>query len=491
MKRLLSVLLVVLLLSGCGAAQREAPVPTTDEVAEQYTSAAILYDWFDKISLACTGEPVEVDGMYYREVAADGPQTYADLEKAVHAYFAPALADRLLSESQNFRDIDGQLYCAEGGRGDNIYYYDKTVQAEQVDEDHFTVTLTFWANLAEDVMTVPPGTTKPHPTRQATVGYSQEVLHYERTEDGFRFTDFCSSDGLDLDADTVYTFNYVTDLETGAYADFSDWQLICYLTRADGAAAEAPIDDLLMRFLEHPQNVLRELTRLYESPLYGDPELAHLEYLVVSPAYGAASTLYADEQELFTSALDACQPETPAQQEVLELLWTTYEDRYSEDTGYDPDREFSLLVSGRDDTPMLTLGPQEGTFPWGYDLEGTPVYAGPADTFGTAYVVNCDGITVEYCEKDGVETLYRMETDIPYADPDRYCCTPRGLYCGYDEETLQRIYLRAVPLPGFKDPVYDSCYVYEVFTKHIAAYCKDGVILKIEVENLIDGQLLS
>ena len=478
------------LLTACSLSPAE-PQPealTTEDVKAAYEEAAEVYNWFDRLSPPCTGDTVEVDGLFYRQVDVEGLETYTDLEARVRSLFAPELADRLLSESQNFRDIDGKLYCAEGGRGDNIYLYTTEVEVEQASPERYDVELTFWADFLEDVQTVPPEMDHANPTHEATFGCSTETLHYEATENGFRFTDFCSTDGLDLDADTVYTFNYITDFETGAYQDYSDWQLLCYLVHADGAAAEAPRDDLLIRFLDRPQDILAQLTKLYASPFFEDPAYYQIQTLSIAPAYTAANYLYFDELPDFLAALDRCEPETPAQQEVLDLMRREFTALTADMTPHEPDAEFGLLIPGKQ--IFLTLGEQEGTFPWGFELEGTPTELGSADTFGMAYAVDCGAVQLEYCVKNGIETLYTIKTTLPPEDSMGYFCTPRGLYCGSSEDTLRRTYLHAQKLPGFESPDYDSCYVYEIYTKHIAAYLKDGRVAKLEIEDLIDGQLL-
>uniref|UniRef100_UPI00307D19E2 hypothetical protein n=1 Tax=Dysosmobacter welbionis TaxID=2093857 RepID=UPI00307D19E2 len=147
-------------------------------------------------------------------------------------------------------------------RGSNLYLLDKTVAAEQVDEDHWTVTVTFWADFEGREL---QGDGYFHTV--STTGYSTAVLDYAHTPDGWKFTGFCPSDGLDLEADTVYTINYYQDFEvTGAYQDYSDWKLACYLIYADGAYAEAPFDLLARRFLERPEDILHVLALLDSSP---------------------------------------------------------------------------------------------------------------------------------------------------------------------------------------------------------------------------------
>lgn len=70
------------------------------------------------------------------------------------------------------------------GAESNLYLLDKTVAAEQVDEDHWTVTVTFWAISR-------PGTTGDgYFHTVATTGYSTAVLDYAHTPDGWKFTGF-------------------------------------------------------------------------------------------------------------------------------------------------------------------------------------------------------------------------------------------------------------------------------------------------------------
>ena len=162
----------------------------------------------------------------------------------------------------HYRDFDGVLYATDGGRGSNLYLLDKTVAAEQVDEDHWTVTVTFWADFEGREL---QGDGYFHTV--ATTGYSTAVLDYAHTPDGWKFTGFVPRTALNLEADTVYTIHYYQDFEvTGAYQDYSDWKLACYLIYADGAYAEAPFDLLARRFLERPEDILHVLALLDSSP---------------------------------------------------------------------------------------------------------------------------------------------------------------------------------------------------------------------------------
>ena len=217
MKRLFSFLLIAVLLTGCAqTAPKRSPV-TGQMVLDAYAEAASVYDWFDLCSLPTGGEPLTEDGtpwdpssdaLPYYPVEYEGVETYAGLESRVRACFAPALADAILENSVNYRDINGKLYCAGGARGSNLCFLDKTVAAEQMDDCRWTVTLTFWADWSDQEIQADG-----HPHTVATAGYSQTVLDYEQTPEGWRFTSFCPSDALDLDADTVFTINYYQDFE--------------------------------------------------------------------------------------------------------------------------------------------------------------------------------------------------------------------------------------------------------------------------------------
>ena len=262
---------------------------TEQDVRNMYTAASTVYDWFDLTTLPLDRADSRTEGdlTYYRVDAENlslpvstvaeltdsalpwQPQpvtitSLADLRETAESYFSPEIVDNLFALSpDHYRDFDGVLYATDGGRGSNLYLLDKTVAAEQVDEDHWTVTVTFWADFEGREL---QGDGYFHTV--ATTGYSTAVLDYAHTPDGWKFTGFCPSDGLDLEADTVYTINYYQDFEvTGAYQDYSDWKLACYLIYADGAYAEAPFDLLARRFLERPTRISTPLWPARDTPL--------------------------------------------------------------------------------------------------------------------------------------------------------------------------------------------------------------------------------
>ena len=239
MKRIAPIFLILSLLAGCAASPEQASPPDEQAVLDAYAAASEVYDWFDLHTLPTGIEAIQSDGDVYYPVEYDGITTMADLEKQVRACFSSEISDALLSDG-SYREIDGKLCCAGGARGQNVYLLDKTLSARQVDENHWTVTITFWADFVDQ-----PIQADGHPHTVATTGYSQRTVDYEKTAEGWRFTSFCPSDDLDLDADTVCTIDYYQDFEiTGAYRDYSDWQLVCYLIYADGADAANQSEEL-------------------------------------------------------------------------------------------------------------------------------------------------------------------------------------------------------------------------------------------------------
>lgn len=515
MRRMVSLLLMLVLLAGCAptnapetpevpeepAPLLSMPVPETPREADMlnlYAAAAQVYDWFDlgTLPLDRTDSRTEGDAVYYRVDCRDFPMptlavqkatdsylpyraavsiaSLADLRAQAETYFSPALVDALFALSpDHYRDFDGVLYAQDGARGENLYLLDKTVEVNQAEEDRWIVTLTFWADSWE------------WERPDVTIGYSQTTLAYEKTEDGWRFTSFCPSDGLDLDADTVFTFSYDPDTfskEAQARKDWSHLQLALFLLHSDGAYTEGASDDLFFRFLDAPQAVLSALATL--RPAW--------QQTVADLLGGAAWYWHPDSG--YGDLLQVLMPANDAEQAAAEALRAAYDDAVARgDGGPGPlAAEFALIVPGT--KGVLTLGPQEGTFPWGYDLEGTVTHTGSGDTFGTVYELDCGALQLAYSVQDGVEYLYKLSTTVPYDQSEGYLCTARGLYCGYSEESLRRTYIQAVKIEGAPPDPYDACYLYEpggdAGCKHIAILVKDGVVTKIEMEDLRDVRLL-
>ena len=173
------LLLIAVLLTGCGDntatdlyEEPSSASLTEADVRNLYTAASAVYDWSDLTTLPLDMEDARTEGglTYYRVAAEDlslpiaavpeptdstlswtpEPVTIAslaDLRETAETYFSPEMADSLFALSpDHYKDFDGVLYAADGGRGSNVYLLDKTAAAEQADEDHWTVTVTFYAD---------------------------------------------------------------------------------------------------------------------------------------------------------------------------------------------------------------------------------------------------------------------------------------------------------------------------------------------------------
>ena len=487
MKPIAALLLVTAcLLTGCAetspaggtTSDGEAESPLTEQaVLAAYTEAARVYDWFDLCSMPTGIEAIQTDGYIYYPVEEPGIETMADLEAKVRSCFSPELSEEILARGENYREMDGRLWCASAARGSNLFLLDKTVTAAQADENHWTVTLTFWADFTD---TTAQGT----PT--ATAGYSTAVLDYEQTDEGWRFATFCSSDGLDLEADTVFTFDYEKDLLDGSYQDFTDWQLVCWLVHADGAYAEAPSDLLLHRFLERPEDILQALALLDTSPYRA--HYSHIDAIVAMPGSSAA-WLSPEEQTEFLNVVNSCKPQSESEQAVLNKIRTAYESA-AESARTAAASRFSLTAGGG---PLL-LGDQEGTFPWGYDLQAaSETRRGAADGFPPTVEADCGDLTVWYnvtTEDGGAERVFRMTTDQPGVP------TADGVAVGDSEAAVLSAYPDAAALGAVGESQWGADYalVYEPGQWsgccHIAFFMKDGAVIAIEVEDLMDGRLL-
>lgn len=501
-KRIRSILLITaLLLTGCDAAPApEIPAtPTEEDVLDAYVQAEQVYDWFDLRSLPTGSEAVEADGEICYPVESSDITSLADLEARVRECFAPELADALLGGDSGYREIDGRLFSAGGARGENLYLLAKTTDAAQTDADHWTVTVTFWADFQETAVQ-----NDGHSHTVATTGYSRAVLDYARTEEGWRFTSFCPSDGLDLDAETVYTIDYYQDFEiTGAWRDYPDWKLVCYLIYADGAYAEAPLDLLYQRFLERPEDILDALALLDNAPYRQKGPPLNIDTVVAGPGYSAAWRS-PEEQAQFETVLDTCQPRSDAAQAVLEKIRTAYASMTAETAQPQiaPEQEFALGpltagerdVSGNQPLPgMLQLGMQDGAYPWGYEqLTGTPQPRDGSD-FGQGWTAEQEGLSLQYfTADDGHDYLVALLTTDPALS------TPRGICCGDSAAAVQEAY----PADLTKDdadghaavsllslPDCDSAWVYHPTPGFCRIFfcMKEDTVTAIQVVNGIDG----
>ena len=326
MRRMLwSLFLAAALLTGCGGQMAEE-IPSTPEdadtsdtlteadVLDLYATVSSIYNWFDLAppSLDRTDSRTEDGVTYYKVEEASAPPItltsqagMEQLRRLVDLFFSAEIADALFSESpEQFRDFDGVLYATDGGRGSNIYLLGKAVTPEQVDEDHWTVTVTFYADSWD------------FERPSATVGYSQAVLDLERTEDGWKFTSFVPSDGLDLEAETVFSFAYTDEgfSELNDSEDCSDLKLACWLLHADGGYAEGPSDTLTRRFLEDPGAWFSALSVFPDSPW------AHADTVMTAPVSDIYAWYGEEEQARLTEILDTYEPRNEQEQALLDIL---------------------------------------------------------------------------------------------------------------------------------------------------------------------------
>ena len=500
-RMLLSVFLAAALLTGCGG--RETPVSpdeapeaalTEQDVINMYTAASAVYDWFDLTTLPLDMEDARTEGglTYYRVDAEDlslpvsavaeptdstlswtpEPATIAslaDLRETAETYFSPEMADSLFALSpDHYKDFDGVLYATDGGRGSNVYLLDKATAAEQVDEDHWTVTVTFYADSYEWER---PST---------TVGYSQAVLDLERTADGWRFTSFVPSDGLDLEAETVFTFSYAGDVP--ATEDWSDLQLACWLLHADGAFAEAPTDLLTRRFLEDPDTWFEALSVFPDSPW------EHADTVMAAPVNDTYAWYGQEEQDRLTEILDTYVPRNEREQFLLDTLRSAQEGAIERATE-DATASFCLVTEGQ----FLSLGRKEGGYPWDYEgLPETPQSAGTGDNGEAGFAFSFGGVDAEYVETDdGDDLVYRMTTTVPGPR------TLGGIQVGDSEDDVKAVYTGAVQMEAVGEDQFGADYalIHEPgglsYCKHISFFITDGEVSAIQVEDLMDGRLLS
>ena len=481
--RILFSQVLLLLLAGCVRLTID-PSPQElmgfqEDVLAAYDEAARLYDWFDlaPMPLDESDSVKEGENTYFR-VLDEHITSTKELRSRLEEVFTSELAEEIFNKAPDqYRDFDGKLYAIPGGRGTNLYLLDKTVQAERISEDRWKVTLTFWADYEDSHMVPEPGTDFSTPYPIAMAGYSTEAIYYERTSEGWRFTSFCPSDALDLEAETVYTFDYAQGLR----GDCSDWEMICYLLHADGGFAEGPFYRLYQRFLERPGDVLSSLALLDTAP-YG---ASRLNSLIAGPGYEAA---YEDEagRLAFEEAVRLCVPANEAERVVLGKIRGAYDSVLRQEQAWTDlqNLRFSFTVPN---TAVFTLGPQEGAFPWGLALDAEPVLVSPAmDGFGPCYEAALDGVTLEYTVNpdDGAEVLYKMTANDPRVSTDR------DVSVGDSLARVREQYPDIVPLDGYAE----SAYVWEpggdAYCKHIAFFTQDDIVIGIEIENLVDRRLL-
>lgn len=496
MKRLFSSLIILILLlsvTGCQKSTQNTVSESPDVIAA-YNIAAEAYDWFDMTTMPLdTADSRQEDGSVYYRVEMPGITSMSELKTYLNTLFAPELTESLLNSSPgHYKDVEGVLYAQSADRGSNLYLQDKHVEASRKDDTHWEVTITFYADYKDNSDPAAP---------QVTIGYSQSVLDYERTDVGWRFTSFCPADNLNLKADTIFKFTYgLNAFDSTDFSSYSDFQLCCYLINADGAFAEGPSDMLAKRFLKSPENVVSALSIVEKSPWQNK------DFVIPDVGYVAAAWFTDEERTEFEEILNSdTAARSDAERAVLGAISDAYKKSMAEREAnkVKPEQEFSLAPVSEDaGHNTLQLGLQAGKYPWGFVLSGTPQAISGGDTYGRAYLVDCGNLTLLYTESgDGQQYLYSMMTTAVQPGP---IWTRRGVYCGYSEKELKQIYPDELTYldanhinPSYNSigVEYDGAWVYEpggeAACKHILFFMKDGVVIAIEVADLMDSHILN
>lgn len=319
MKRFLPALIILIVLvgiTGCQVATQNTAQNTATEsldIVAVYNTAAEAYAWFDMTTMPLDAYDSRQEGdRVYNRVKRPGITSMAELKDYLNTLFTPELTESLLALSPDrYKDFDGVLYAQGADRGSNLYLQDKQVDVKNKDDTHWEVTLTFYADYTDDTDPAAP---------QVTIGYSQSVLNFEKTDAGLRFTSFCPTDNLNLDADTVYTFTYNSDTFGSTDFDaYGGFQLCCYLLNADGAFAEWPSDLLAHRFLTNPKDIISALAIVKESPWKNE------DSIIPSVGYCAAAWFTDAEQTEFEAILNSdTAAESSAEHRVLNAISAAY-----------------------------------------------------------------------------------------------------------------------------------------------------------------------
>lgn len=464
--------------SGQAIVSSVPPELTEADVLAAYDRAAEVYDWFDLYSLPVSGALVTEDGQpydpsrggtSYQAVDYAGLNSYADLDIRVRSCFSPELADDIMGGSNNYRDIDGKLYTASCARGSNLYLLDKTATAEPVDENHWTVTLTFYADSYE------------WEQPSATVGYSQKTLDYIKTPDGWRFSSFCPSDALDETAETVFRFSYdayASTMEQENMADWSALKLACWLLHADGAFSEGASDYFALRLLNDPDSWFAALSVFPDSPWeYKDDVIAH-------PAWSICAWHPEQEDVRLGKLLDTYQPKSDAETSLLAALKTTWlqAKQLNQD---DASATFCLVAEEQ----CLTLGKKDGEYPWLYKgFPETPTSIGTGDNGEKVYAFSYGGVDVKYYTFSGEDGEVSLVNSMETLSPD--VKTWWGVSVGDGQDAVLSAYPEASYTRNVLTEDGDGAWVWpddgEMLGSHITFYMKGGTVSKILMEYLSD-----
>ena len=149
---------------------------------------------------------------------------------------------------------------------------------------------------------------------------------------------------------------------------------------------------------------------------------------------------------------------------------------------------FCLVTEGQ----FLSLGRKEGGYPWDYEgLPETPQSAGTGDNGESLFTFSSGGVDVAYLDADGTDNIYRMTTTVPGPR------TLGGIQVGDSEDDVKAVYTGAVQMEAVGEDQFGADYalIHEPgglsYCKHISFFITDGEVSAIQVEDLVDGRLLS
>ena len=125
--------------------EKKARPLTEEEILTAYDRSVTAYSWFDLSPLQVTGEATEVDGVAYYRVDARGIQDLEDLRIYLRSVFSDEVADQLLATGGDrplYREIDGALYRRDGGREKDSAKGASSIEIEQISETEYSVDVT-------------------------------------------------------------------------------------------------------------------------------------------------------------------------------------------------------------------------------------------------------------------------------------------------------------------------------------------------------------
>ena len=209
--------------------------------------------------------------------------------------------------------------------------------------------------------------------------------------------------------------------------------------------------------------------------------------MVAAPVNDTYAWYGQEEQDRLTEILDTYQPENDAQQALLDALKEARPQAIERATE-NATASFCLVTEGQ----FLSLGRKEGGYPWDYEgLPETPQSAGTGDNGESLFMFSFGGVDVAYLDADGTDNIYRMATTVPGPR------TLGGIQVGDSEDDVKAVYTGAVQMEAVGEDQFGADYalIHEPgglsYCKHISFFITDGEVSAIQVEDLVDGRLLS